>query len=138
MSAWLDEQRVRAAANNDGEFLLQARLWNATVALTQGADTILLTVAQGRIATASSSSAATPDSAAQNLVGAPPDVHISAPPADWDELLRPIPRPFYQDVRAAAVHHGFLVAGELAHTAAYYPAIRRLIELLREVRNGTL
>ena len=125
MTAWIDTARVVAAANADGEFALQARLWNATITIANGADVIALTVAQGRVANAVANAAAA-------------QVRISGPPSGWDEMLRPIPKPFYHDLRAAAAHHGFAIEGDLMHTAAYYPAIRRLIELLREVRNGTL
>ena len=129
MSAWIDAQRLIALANGDGEFALQARMWNARVSIANGADTITLTVVQGRIVGAEAVDAASAELA---------HVRIAGSPAGWDEMLRPIPRPFYQDLRAAAVHHDFTLAGDLMHTAAYYPAIRRLIELLREVRNATL
>ena len=127
MSAWIDTQRLVAAANADGEFALQARLWNARISIASDADTFSLTVVHGRVSDAAE---VNPTTAAQ--------VRISGPRAGWDEMLRPIPKPFYHDLRAAVAHHGFAIDGELMHTAAYYPAIRRLIELLREVRNGTL
>ena len=46
------------------------------------------------------------------------------------------PRPFYQDLYAATIHHGFTAAGNRTHFCAYYPALRRLVELMREVKNA--
>lgn len=127
MSEWLDTKRLVAAANADGEFVLQARMWNARINIANDSDSIALTVAQGRIA-----------NEAANAGTTPADVHISGSRAGWDEMLRPIPKPFFHDLRAACVHHGFKLEGDVLHTAAYFPAVRRLIELMREVRNGTL
>ena len=125
MNTWIDTQRLVAAANADGEFSLLARMWNARINIANDADVFALTVVQGRITGT--------DAASANA-----DVHIRGPRAGWDEMLRPLPKTVLSYLRAAAVHHGFSIAGDLMHTAAYYPAIRRLIELLREVRNGAL
>tara|TARA_B100001105_G_scaffold227657_1_gene198315 strand:- start:239 stop:547 length:309 start_codon:yes stop_codon:yes gene_type:complete len=68
--------------------------------------------------------------------GGPMDLAISAPQQDWDELLQAVPKPFYQDLYPASIHHGFEITGDRDNYCAYYPAIRRLIEILREVRNA--
>ena len=47
MSEWLDTKRLVAAANADGEFVLQARMWNARINIANDSDSIALTVAQG-------------------------------------------------------------------------------------------
>lgn len=122
----VDSSRLIATANQDREFQLHARLWNARLALRcsdEPAAMLRLTVSHGRMIVSESSDL-------------PADVQISAPRADWDALLAALPQPFYQDLRAACAHHGFRLDGERLHTAAFYPAIRRLIELLREVRNA--
>ena len=46
-------------------------------------------------------------------------------------MLLPAPPAFYQDLYAAAAHHGFQVHGAVEDVGPYYPALRRLIELLR-------
>ena len=115
---------VIARANADGEFQLHARFWNARLALVCGAAAQRLTVSHGRMIATEI-----------EALDAEADVTISAAAADWNALLEPVPRPFYHDLQAAMVHHGFTMHGELRHTAAYYPAIRRLIDILREVRN---
>ncbi len=122
--SFVDSPAVIARANADGEFQLHARFWNARLALVCGAQAQRLTISHGRmIAT---------EATAQD---AEADVTISAAPADWNALLEPVPRPFYHDLQAAMAHHGFELIGETRHCAAYYPAIRRLIDILREVRN---
>ena len=63
------------------------------------------------------------------------DLAIEAEDEEWNSLLAPMPRPFYHDLHAATVHHGFAVSGNTLNYCAYYPALRRLIELMREVRN---
>ena len=47
-----------------------------------------------------------------------------------------MPKPFYQDLYAATIHHGFSVAGDTLDYCAYYPALRRLIELMRAERQS--
>jgi hypothetical protein len=64
----------------------------------------------------------------------PRDVEISAVDAEWERLLAPVPPPFYQDVFGAALHHPVSLGGDFETLYAYYPAIRRVIELLREAR----
>lgn len=122
-NSWINTQRLVEVANADGEFLLQARLWNARINVACDADAFALTIVQGRITHAA---AGTQDA----------EVRISGSRAGWDEMLKPIPKPFFHDLRAAAAHHGFTLAGDVLHTAAYFPAIRRLIELMREIRNA--
>ena len=62
----------------------------------------------------------------------PRDVSISASGAEWRKLLAAVPAPFYQDVYGAALHHAVSIGGDPETLYAYYPAIRRVIELLRE------
>lgn len=121
----LDWNALKARANSDGEFLLHARFWNSTLKLRRGGDAWRLDVRGGKLDAIGSWSGAI----AANLA-------IDAPEEDWDALLAPLPRPFYQDLYGATLHHGFEVAGDTRHYCAYYPALRRLLELMREVRHG--
>ena len=122
---FIDADRLAAAANADGEFQLHTRLWRARVSLRAGDDdAVALTIEAGRVSIAADAAL-------------PADVRISAPAADWDALLAPVPRPFFHDLRAACAHHGFRLEGDRLHTAAFYPAIRRLVDLMRDVRQGT-
>ncbi len=115
-----DTNAIAAAANSDGEFKLAARLWNADLRLEVGADSYLVRMRDGRIGEFSQADAAKWD------------VKISAPESDWRELLKPIPKPFYQDLMAAITRQGFKLEGDLLGFNPYYRATCRLFELMRE------
>ena len=118
--ALFDTNVITSAANSDGEFKLAARLWNADVCLEVGSEAYLIRMRDGRIGDFSKS-----DSAQY-------DVKISAPESDWRELLKPVPKPFYQDLMAAMTRHGFKVEGDLLGFNPYYRATCRLFELMRK------
>ncbi len=117
----LDWAAVKARANEDAEFRLHARFWNATVRLGFGNEKFRVRIANGVIA-----------GIERWLGGIAVDLTIQAPKQDWQALLEALPKPFYQDLYPATLHHGFEVAGDAEHYCAYYPAIRRLIEIMRD------
>ncbi len=116
-----DCSSIMAAANADPEFRIAARFWTARLRLDVGDARHILRIADGRVS--DFSPAAEPNGAL--------DMTVSAPAADWDELLAPIPKPFYQDLFAAAATGRFLLVPTDVTTFAYYPALRRLIEIMR-------
>jgi hypothetical protein len=118
--ALFDTHAITLAANSDGEFKLAARLWNADLRFEIGAEPYLLQIREGRISEFSKADASKWD------------VKISAPESDWRELLRPIPKPFYQDLMAAMTRQGFKVEGDLLGFNPYYRATCRLFELMRQ------
>ena len=109
-----------AAANEDGEFAIAARMWDSDVMLVSGTDAVRLTVRGGRITHV--------DAAAAHATA---PIRIAGPPEGWEKLLRLVPPPFYQDLFGAAAHHGFTIDGAIEDVYPYYPALRRLIEILR-------
>ena len=115
-----DTNAIISAANSDGEFKLAARLWNADVRIEVGSDAYLMRMRDGRISEFSKSDVPQYD------------VKISAPESDWRELLRPVPKAFYQDLMAAMTRHNFRVEGNLLGFNAYYRATCRLFELMRK------
>jgi len=121
----LDFSKLAQSANADGEFTLHARFWNAVVKLRIGAASYRLDIRNGTL------TQCTPwlGTIACDLV-------IEAADDEWERLLEPMPKPFYQDLYAATIHHGFSVAGDTLNYCAYYPALRRLVELMREVHHG--
>jgi hypothetical protein len=121
----LDWSTVRAQANDDAEFQLHARFWNSTVKLDIGSESTRIDIANGEIR-----------SIEPWLGGLAGNLHIAAPEDDWARLLEAVPKPFYQDVYPASVHHGFEIHGDTTHFCAYYPALRRFVEIMREVHNG--
>jgi hypothetical protein len=120
--AW---EEIPRRVNHDGEFRLASRFWNVRLRLDLGVESQLLCFQEGRLREIESCDPA-----------ADCDLHISAPLEDWSRLMEPVPRPFYQDLFAAQIHHGFQMNEDPLEYAAYYPALRRLIEILREAREG--
>jgi hypothetical protein len=123
--ATIDWPRLIARANEDGEFRILARFWNATIRLELGDVHMGVVVRDGVLAGV--------DPWGGRVAS---DLTITGPAGGWVEMLAPRPRPFYHDLSAAAVHHGFGFYGDVRHRCAYYPAVRRLLELMREVHNG--
>jgi hypothetical protein len=115
-----DTNVVASAANSDGEFKLAARRWNADIRLEVGSENYLLRMREGRISEFSKVDA-------QKW-----DVKISAPESDWRELLKPVPKPFFQDLMAAMTRQSFKLDGDLLGFNPYYRATCRLFELMRE------
>lgn len=113
-------QSERFAA--DRELALAARFWEGALYFAVGPVRLALRFEPGRAPRIEPSAAP---------VGSR-DVEISAQPAEWEKLLAPVPPPFYQDVFGAALHHPVSLGGDFETLYAYYPAIRRAIELLRE------
>jgi len=118
----LDTNAIVSSANSDGEFKLAARLWNADVRFDVGADSYLMRMRDGRISEFAKTAAAGYD------------VKISAPEDDWRELLKPVPKAFYQDLMAATQRHNFRVEGDLLGFNPYYRAVCRLFEIMRTLR----
>lgn len=110
------------AANLDDEFRLAARLWSVTLQLESDGEAQRLRIEDGRIVSVEPG----PGNA---------DVCIRGPADGWTRLLEREPRPFYQDLWGALAHHGFELSGDLARFHPWYPAVRRLVELLREPRS---
>lgn len=117
----LNWESLKRAANEDGEFRLHARFWNADLRLTMGEDSTAIQVRDGEIREIRSG--AGPE---------PTDLALSAPDSVWEEMLKPVPRPFFHDLLGASAHHGLAIVGDLTHRCAYFPAVRRLVELLRK------
>jgi hypothetical protein len=117
--------RTLPTANNDGEFAIAARMWDSDVVLVSGSDAVRFNVRDGRVtgvtAVASETSAL---------------IRITGSPDGWAKMMLPVPPPFYQDLFGAAAHHGFTIEGKLEDVYPYYPALRRLIELLRASNRG--
>lgn len=122
----LDWSALRRRANADGEFRLHARFWNARIRVGSGAATTSIEIRHGEVHGIEPWNPA--------WFGA--DLNIRADAPEWDALLAPLPKPFYHDLWAANAHHGFSLSGDTHHLCAYYPALRRLVELMRETRNA--
>jgi hypothetical protein len=122
MIAW---DGLAQRVNGDGEFRVASRAWTATVRLDVGDASHSLRFEAGVLREVGGCDRESPC-----------DVFVSAPREEWEQLLERVPRPFYQDLFGAAWIHDFTLSEDLEAWAAYYPALRRLVEILRESREG--
>jgi hypothetical protein len=120
MIVWQD---LQGRVNGDPEFRLAARFWNATLRLDVGATSHRVRFEEGALTEVASCAG-----------DAPCDLFIGASEDDWRELLAPVPRPFYQDLFGAALQHGVRLPEDPLAYAAYYAALRRLMQLLSASR----
>ena len=114
---------LRDRVNGDAEFRLAARHWDATLRLDMGDASHRLAFEHGSLAAVESCAA-----------DAPCDLFVGASEEDWRELLAPVPRPYYQDLFGASWAHGIRLPEDPIAYAAYYPALRRLMQLLSATR----
>ena len=110
-------------ANADPEFRLHARFWNATLRLDVGEARRRLVVEDGAIREVEPCG---PDAAS--------DVQVSIPADVFERMCEPVPKPFYHDLFGAVARHGVVLLPEPTAWAAYYPALRRLTEILRDAK----
>jgi hypothetical protein len=122
--AFPDVAALRERLAGDPELGHAVRFWTGALHLAVGSARSSVRFEAGRLTGAGPSSAP---------VG-PRDVEIAAAPAEWAKLLAPVPLPFYQDVFGASLHHPVSLGGDVETLYAYYPAIRRVLEILREAR----
>jgi hypothetical protein len=117
----IDVDQFLETVNEDPEFKIAARFWDTLLKIEMGDRHGIFTVLQGEITRV-------------NLNPGPRDpwkIKIEAPEEDWRKFLEAVPRPFYHDLAAASAHHGFNYQGDIESFNAYYPAIRRMFEVMR-------
>jgi len=109
------------AVNKDPEFKIAARFWDTLLKIDMGKWRSIFTIIQGEIS-------------GVNLSPGSKDlwkIKIGAPEEKWQKFLEAVPRPFYHDLAAASAHHGFNYEGDIESFNAYYPALRRMFEVMR-------
>ena len=119
MIPWHD---LKSTLEQDPEFRHTIRHWTANVRLSVGDRHHAIRFQDGALAALEPCDA-----------DSPCDVFLAGPEDEWRELLRNEPRPFYQDPFFASVHHGIEINRDQFAYAAYYPALRRLVEVLRQI-----
>ncbi len=120
--------KLLEAANADPEFRLAARFWDTALRLEMGNEALLLRIEKGQIVEQLSGQQVFAFLTPVNLV-------VAAPADEWRKFLARVPRPFYVDLWGAMTHHGFKVAGDMENLYAYYPAMRRLFDIMRSLAN---
>lgn len=117
---------VMAAANGDSEFRLAARFWDADLRLASDDEAYLMRIRNGAIAAF----------APENRVDATnpfPGVLIAGSNDGWRQMLSPVPKPFFQDLMAAAARENFRLEGDMLGFYPYYRAACRLFEIIRAI-----
>ncbi len=117
----LKGEDLRVALNTDPEFQLSARYWNGRVKLDFGDRVYIISVHDGVVENIEE----------DPTMYDPCDLSISASSEGWDKLLAATPRPFYQDMYSASVHHEFDIEGDLEQFFAYHAALRRMTQIMR-------
>ena len=117
---------LKSTLEQDPEFRYAIRHWTASLRLSVGGTHHAIRFEDGAVAALEPCEADTPS-----------DVFLAGPEEEWRELLREVPRPFYQDPFFASVHHGIEINRDQLDYAAYYPALRRLVGVLRELASQT-
>lgn len=120
----LDAERIVAALNDDPEFRLMARRWDCRLLVRMGAQPYLIEIRDGEVRRLTN----------RVTIFDASDIQIGGPHEGWLELLEETPRPLYQDLFPAVLHKGFTMTGDLESLFAYYPAVRRMWDVIRRVR----
>lgn len=119
----IDANALQDALNSDREFRIHARYWNAQFRIVTDTQTLLVRLIDGIVATV--------DAGATPFDGW--DFQLAGTDEQWAALLSPVPPPFFQDYYCAMLYHGFRIEGNMKMIMAYYPAVRRTREILRQV-----
>lgn len=122
-------ERIAAACAADGEFNLMARYWTGALRLGFGDEVVEVRLVDGVVAGVDALEGAARASDGPGSIG------VAAPAALWDKILAAVPPPFCNDIVPAA-GLGLVISGDDVTFWQYYPAVRRLVELLRAGRSG--
>ncbi len=117
----------------DPELAITSRHWSARVAIEVGADAYLLTLRDGEV------------QGFERARTEQPELRLAGSEQQWREQLEAVPRPYWQDPLMGAMFaegaadpaNRFRVEGDnFAHVFPFYPAIQRIVAILREYCNG--
>lgn len=127
-------RRLAEELRSDREFGLLSRYWTGRLRLGLGEDQLVIELADGTVVTVGHGrSHPGPDTAGQDSKAVVPgEIGLSGPWSLWEEILAPVPRPFFNDI-APAQALGLVFSGPRETYYQYYPALRRLIEILRSL-----
>ena len=118
--------RLRERINQDGAFRQVSRDMTLTVALEMDGTARLVTFRDGSL------TAIRPFVAVTESV----DLTISGNASFWRKLLMPVPPPRYQNLYAGVRAETCRVSGNAELYWAYFAALTRLFDVLRDVENN--
>ena len=120
----IDFNAVADAANDDGEFLLAGRYLHAVLEISSETEGVELLIVDGTVQQVGPVGSVSADITR---------ILIHAAEADWNYLLSPCPPPGKVGVSTA---EGVSYEGDPIVRAAYYGAVRRIVELMSEQIHG--
>lgn len=117
----LNMEKLKQDLNSDPEFVLNARLWEGRFKLDFGDEAYVIQMHNGKV---------------ERVIDQPDmftafDFSVSGTREGWEELLSPTPKPFYQDIFSAWLHHGFTIQGNLEQFFGFHMALRRMQQIMR-------
>ena len=118
-------EQLAARCAGDPEFSLCARHWTGALHFDLDQELITLTLRDG-----------VPSATATSDPAGVAHVTVSAPGPVWAEILQPVPPPYFNDVVPAQAF-GLQITGDRETSWQYHAAIRRAVDLLRMVKNGS-
>ncbi len=119
-----DIDRLVTRCRADGEFTLAARFWSGTLRFDLGFTAFELVLEDGRIVEARAPKGDLPAGPGHLAYNGPEDV--------WRRVLMPVPPPLHNDL-APALLSGVWQEGDVETGWQYYPAARRVVDLMREL-----
>lgn len=122
----IDAESYMHALNKNPEFLIAARFWNAKLKFGMGETRYMVTVADGTVTRVDPSPGLMEDWDF--------DFFVTGPLEEWEKLLEPVPRPFYQALLPAVLLGGLDFGGDFETFCAYYRAFSRMVEVMRSHR----
>ena len=123
----VDADHLERALRADPEFQLASRYWTCRIRLTVDECYLTIVVVDGDVVEVQ-----------DTMTGFDPyDIVLSGSAQVWRNILAPVPVPFYQDFWSARFMHGFRTDGDLDTLCAYYLAVRRIADLMRDIANQT-
>ncbi len=117
-----DSESLASRCAADGEFCMAARFWSGELKLAIADRTIRLAVDNGEV---NAAAAETHNSGADELIV------IAGPMETWEKFLAPVPERLYTELLELAYSDKLTIEANPIRLAQYYPAIARVIELLR-------
>ena len=115
--------------NSDPEFQIAAKGWNAAIRVTIGAQMIVLKITNGTVERIFEPDPTSPDFLIETHEY---DLQISGPEREWANVFVEVPRPFYHELFAMTTRHEFDWGGNVKMWFAYYPALSRMITVMRQ------
>ncbi|MEU3982846.1 hypothetical protein AB0F77_22580 [Streptomyces sp. NPDC026672] len=118
-------------ANADPEFRQAGRYWTGIVQVAIGEESFVIKVVDGVVQSQHGPADANDWPVALNY-----DIRLSAPVEEWEKFFDPDPELFYHELFAAVTRQFISLGGDIGMWYAYYAAVRRLINLLREANHA--